>query len=48
MTVYANPGTPGSVVSYESRYDNFIGGKYVAPNSGQYFENISPVNGKVF
>jgi aldehyde dehydrogenase len=48
MTVYANPGTKGSLVSFESRYDNFIGGKYVKPNSGEYFENISPVNGKVF
>ena len=48
MTVYANPGTSGSVVTFQSRYDNFIGGKYVAPSSGEYFENITPVTGKVF
>jgi len=48
MTVYANPGTKGAVFTYESRYDNFIGGKYVKPASGEYFENVSPVNGKVF
>jgi aldehyde dehydrogenase len=48
MTVYAQPGTEGSVVSYQSRYDHWIGGEYVAPVKGQYFENISPVNGKVF
>ncbi len=48
MTVYANPGASGAVMSYEGRYDNFIGGKYVKPSSGEYFENISPVNGKVF
>ena len=48
MTVYANPGTPGAVVTYKSRYDNFIGGKYVAPSSGEYFENITPVTGQVF
>jgi aldehyde dehydrogenase len=48
MTVYANPGTPGAVVTYQSRYDNFIGGKYVAPSSGEYFENITPVTGQVF
>ena len=24
------------------------GGEYVPPASGQYFENVSPVNGKVF
>lgn len=48
MTVYANPGKSGSVMTYKTRYDNFIGGKYVAPSSGQYFENITPVTGEVF
>ncbi|MEI6624656.1 MAG: aldehyde dehydrogenase [Actinomycetes bacterium] len=48
MSVYAPPGSPGSVVSYESRYDNWIGGKRVPPVKGQYFENVSPVNGKPF
>src|SRR5690606_34905621 len=28
--------------------DNFIGGKFVAPVKGEYFDNISPINGKVF
>jgi len=48
MTVYAQPGAEGSVVTYKPRYDNWIGGEYVAPVKGQYFENPSPVNGKVF
>ena len=48
MTVYAQPGAEGSVVSYKPRYDNWIGGEYVAPVKGEYFENPSPVNGKVF
>ncbi len=48
MTVYAQPGTDGSVVTYKPRYDHWIGGEYVAPVKGQYFENVSPVNGKVF
>src|ERR1700710_1976143 len=48
MTVFAQPGTEGSVDSYKARYDNLIGGEYVAPVKGQYFENPSPVNGKVF
>jgi len=48
MTVFAQPGTDGSVVTYKSRYDHWIGGEYVAPVKGQYFENVSPVNGKVF
>ncbi len=48
MSVYAQPGTDGSVVSYQSRYDNWIGGEWVPPVKGQYFENPSPVNGKTF
>src|SRR6516164_5920927 len=32
---------------FAERYDNFIGGKWVAPKSGKYFDNISPVTGKV-
>ncbi|PWJ25296.1 aldehyde dehydrogenase [Branchiibius hedensis] len=48
MTVYAAPGHEGSKVTYKSRYDNFIGGQWVPPVKGQYFENVSPVNGKVF
>ncbi|WP_044494811.1 aldehyde dehydrogenase family protein [Nesterenkonia massiliensis] len=48
MTVYAQPGTESSVVSYKSRYENFIGGECVAPVKGQYFENLSPVTGKSF
>ena len=48
MTVFAQPGTEGSLVSYKPRYDHWIGGEYVAPVKGQYFENVSPVNGKVF
>jgi aldehyde dehydrogenase len=48
MAVYAAPGQPGSPATYASRYDNWIGGQRVAPVKGQYFENVSPVNGKPF
>lgn len=48
MTRYAAPGTEGAIVSYQSRYDHFIGGEYVPPARGQYFENPSPVNGQPF
>ena len=48
MTRYAAPGTEGSVVEYRSRYDHFIGGEYVAPAKGGYFENPTPVNGQTF
>lgn len=33
---------------FKTRYDNFIGGKFVAPTKGAYFENVSPVFGKPF
>ncbi len=46
--IYANPNTPGSVVSFKTRYDNFIGGEFVPPADGRYFENPSPCNGKTF
>ena len=36
MTVYAAPGTEGSVVTYKSRYDHWIGGEWVPPVKGQY------------
>ncbi|HCW60204.1 MAG TPA: aldehyde dehydrogenase, partial [Sphingobium sp.] len=29
------------------RYDNYIGGQWVAPAKGEYFDNISPVTGQV-
>ena len=33
---------------FKAKYDNYIGGKFVPPADGKYFENISPVTGKVF
>ena len=45
---YAQPGQEGSVVSFKSRYDNFIGGEWVAPADGRYFENVTPVTGQVY
>ncbi|AHB00115.1 MULTISPECIES: aldehyde dehydrogenase [Brucella] len=33
--------------AFAKRYGNFIGGKWVEPRSGRYFENTSPVNGQV-
>ncbi|MDL5366067.1 aldehyde dehydrogenase family protein [Xanthomonas sp. NCPPB 2654] len=33
---------------FKSRYGNFIGGQWVEPKSGQYFENTTPISGKVF
>ena len=33
--------------TFKSHYDNFIGGKFVPPVKGNYFENISPIDGKL-
>jgi aldehyde dehydrogenase len=45
---YVPPGQPGSIVTVKTRYDNFIGGQWVPPTSGQYSSNVTPVTGKVF
>jgi len=34
--------------SFKEKYENFIGGKFVPPVKGEYFDNISPIDGKVF
>ena len=46
--LYAAPGTQGAKIEYKAKYDNFIGGKWVAPVSGEYFDVISPINGKPY
>jgi len=40
-------GTAVSHSTFKSRYGNFIGGEWVEPVKGRYFENTSPVNGRV-
>jgi len=44
--IYSAPGTEDAVMSFKPRYQNFIGGQWVEPQDGQYFDNLSPVNGK--
>ncbi|ACC39240.1 MULTISPECIES: acetaldehyde dehydrogenase ExaC [Mycobacterium ulcerans group] len=48
MTVFARPGSAGALMSFESRYGNFIGGEWVAPARGRYFEDLTPVTGQPF
>ncbi|MFI8849639.1 aldehyde dehydrogenase family protein [Streptomyces sp. NPDC053499] len=48
MSRYAAPGTDGALMSYQPRYDHWIGGSYVAPKQGGYFENPTPVTGRPF
>ncbi len=37
----------GAKITIRKRYDNFIGGNWVAPAKGQYFENRTPISGEV-
>jgi len=46
--IYAAANALDSKVFFKKRYANFIGGDWVEPVDGEYFENISPVTGKVF
>lgn len=45
---YVDPNQAGSKVHFKPQYENFIDGKWVPPVKGEYFDNISPVDGKVF
>lgn len=38
----------GKSVQFKEKYEHFIGGRWIAPSSGDYFENISPVTGEPF
>ena len=38
----------GVKIPYKAKYDNFIGGKWVAPVKGEYFDVISPITGKPY
>jgi len=42
------PGKFGTAVPFKKRYGNYIGGRWVDPVEGQYFENLTPITGKPF
>jgi len=46
--IYAQPNSPGAPLEFKAAYDNFIGGKFVKPLKGQYFDVITPISGKVY
>ncbi len=48
MTVYKAPDRSDALATFRSRYENFIGGEWVAPAEGRYFEAITPVTGRAF
>lgn len=45
--IYEVPNSTGTKVHFKDRYENYINGKWTAPAGGEYFENTSPLNGKV-
>ena len=47
MNVMTKPEAGQFLSPFRKRYDNFIGGKFVAPVNGRYFENTTPVTGQV-
>ncbi len=40
------PGEYGYPLKLKARYDNFIGGDWVAPADGEYYQNLTPVTGQ--
>ena len=42
------PGHPGSPVELKPRYENFVGGHWIAPVHGEYVENLTPATGEAF
>src|SRR5450755_1434958 len=47
-TTFEAPGGSGSPVELRERYENFIGGEWVAPGAGEYRENLTPSTGEPF
>jgi len=47
-TRFAAPGSPDSPVQLKDRYENFIGGEWLAPTTGEYRENLTPVSAEPF
>jgi len=45
---YAPPGSADALHRFQSQYDNFIGGQWVPPAGGEYFEVITPITGKAY
>jgi aldehyde dehydrogenase len=48
VATFAPPGHVDSPVELKSRYDNFIGGHWVAPVKRECSENVTPATGEPF
>ena len=47
-STFAAPGEVDSPVDLKPRYENFIGGHWVAPTHGEYSDNLTPATGEAF
>src|SRR3954452_23107687 len=48
MTAEAPASTIAKRPRFKDQYDHYIDGEWVKPSSGEYFENVSPIDGKPF
>lgn len=46
--IFQNPTEQDAQYKVKSKYENFIGGQWVAPQEGNYFDNISPITGEKY
>jgi aldehyde dehydrogenase len=46
--IYAAPDSDDALIQYRAQYDNFIGGRWTPPVKGEYFDVITPINGKPY
>jgi aldehyde dehydrogenase len=46
--ICTQPGQEQAKVNFKAQYDNYIGGNWIAPVRGEYFDNITPVTGQPF
>ena len=44
--IYAQPGQPGSKITFKPRYENFINGEWTPPANGRYVQDIAPATGR--
>jgi aldehyde dehydrogenase len=48
LMIFQNPTEQDAQYKVKSKYENFIGGQWVAPQEGNYFDNISPITGEKY
>ncbi|MCK5894508.1 MAG: aldehyde dehydrogenase [Endozoicomonadaceae bacterium] len=44
--IYTPPGDQDAIISFKPRYENFIGGEWISPRAGHYFNDLTPITGE--